>query len=212
MSASTSGLGPYRVETVSERLEAARRGSGEELGELLEACRAYLLLVARKDLSPNLRAKGGASDLVQETFLAAHQKFRQFRGKTEAELLAWLRSILVGRLSEFSRRFFGTTKRHVVRESAAQNGARPAGEAFHVADPAPSPSWAAIKREEAQAVADALQRLPPDYVRVILLVHWEHRTFNQAAEEMGRSVEAVRRLWTRAVERLAPSSQANHER
>lgn len=203
MSASFDGLGPYRIETVSERLEAARRGSVDELGELLEACRAYLLLVAKKDLSPNLRAKGGASDLVQETFLAAHQNFRQFRGKTEAELLAWLRSILAGRLSEFSRRYFRTTKRHVGRESSPATHPARAAEAFRVADHSPSPSWAAIEREEAQAVAAALRRLPPDYVRVILLVHWEHRTFNQAAEEMGRSVEAVRRLWTRAVERLA---------
>jgi RNA polymerase sigma-70 factor, ECF subfamily len=203
MSASLGGLGPDRIETVSERLETACRGSVNEVGGLLEACRAYLLLVAKKDLSPNLRAKGGASDLVQETFLAAHQRFRQFRGKTEAELLAWLRSILAGRLSEFSRRYFRTAKRHVARESPPRSHPTRAAEALRVADHSPSPSWAAIEREEAQAVADALERLPPDYVRVILLVHWEHRTFNQAAEEMDRSVEAVRRLWTRAVERLA---------
>ena len=124
MSASPSGLGPYRVETVSERLEAARRGSADELGELLEACRASLLLFARQDLFAELAGQSGASDLVQETFLAAHQNFGQFRGKTEAELLGWLRSILVGRLSEFSRRYFGTVKRRVVRANPSRKTSR----------------------------------------------------------------------------------------
>ncbi len=55
----------------------------------------------------------------------------------------------------------------------------------------------AVSREEAQAVDDALARLPPDYVEVIELIHRDHYSFSQAAEAMGRSDDAVRRLWTR---------------
>jgi RNA polymerase sigma-70 factor (ECF subfamily) len=46
-------------------LPAARAGSREALGEVLEACRGYLLLLAQEELDPALQAKGGASDLVQ---------------------------------------------------------------------------------------------------------------------------------------------------
>ena len=52
-------------------LVAARRGSREALGNALEACRRYLLAIASRELDPDLRGKGGASDLVQETFLEA---------------------------------------------------------------------------------------------------------------------------------------------
>src|SRR5438445_4152014 len=50
-------------------LSAARDGSRDALGRVLEACRRYLLFVARHELNEDLQAKGGASDLVQETFL-----------------------------------------------------------------------------------------------------------------------------------------------
>ena len=53
------------------RLAAARTGSSEALGQALQACRGYLLLLAERELDPDLRAKGGASDVVQETFLEA---------------------------------------------------------------------------------------------------------------------------------------------
>jgi RNA polymerase sigma-70 factor, ECF subfamily len=38
----------------------------------------------------DLQAKGGGSDLVQETLLDAHKDFDRFTGRTEQEFLAWL--------------------------------------------------------------------------------------------------------------------------
>src|ERR1700682_22695 len=52
-------------------LEAARNGSRDAPGRLLETCRLPLLRLARRVLTPDVQAKGGASDLVQDTFLNA---------------------------------------------------------------------------------------------------------------------------------------------
>ena len=68
-------------------IQAAKAGSPEPLGQLLQTCRNYLLLVAAHELPPELRAKGGASDLVQETFLIAQKQFPRFDGCTEARTL-----------------------------------------------------------------------------------------------------------------------------
>jgi RNA polymerase sigma-70 factor, ECF subfamily len=62
----------------SQYLPAARAGSREALGQALEICRGYLLRVANQGLDAELRAKGGASDLVQETFLEAQRDFGRF--------------------------------------------------------------------------------------------------------------------------------------
>src|SRR5262249_21485567 len=86
-------------------LPAARQGSREALGRLLEACRDYLLLVANKELDPQLQPKGGASDLVQQTFLEAQRDFARFAGNSEEELLAWLRRLLLNNLGDFTRRY-----------------------------------------------------------------------------------------------------------
>ncbi len=114
---SLGGLGPYRIETVSERLEAARCGSVDELGELLEACRAYLLLVAKKTLSPNLRAKGGDFRSGARDLSRRSPEFQAIPRENRSGAVSLAASILAGRLSEFSRRYFRTTKRHVGCES-----------------------------------------------------------------------------------------------
>src|SRR5262245_40328741 len=55
------------------RLAMARAGEGEALGRVLDSCRGYLLMIARQELDAGLQAKGGASDLVQETFVDAQR-------------------------------------------------------------------------------------------------------------------------------------------
>ena len=64
----------------------ARAGSREALGLALDQCRRYLQEIARQALGPDLRVKGGASDLVQETFLEAQQIFERFKGRSAAQL------------------------------------------------------------------------------------------------------------------------------
>jgi RNA polymerase sigma-70 factor (ECF subfamily) len=62
--------------------------------EGLERYRAYLHFLARIHLDPRLTGKVDASDMVQQTFLQAHQGLDRFQGHSEAELTAWLRQIL----------------------------------------------------------------------------------------------------------------------
>src|SRR6478672_14289 len=99
---SLSGNG--ETESVVERgIEAARNGNGSALGPVLEICRNYLLLTANQELEPDLQAKVAPSDVVQKTYLEAFRDFRQFRGRTEAELLGWLRGILKHNLANVRR-------------------------------------------------------------------------------------------------------------
>jgi RNA polymerase sigma factor (sigma-70 family) len=112
-------------------------------------------------------------------------------------------------LTEFSRRYCQTAKRKLAREVPLDGSQMVrAADGLLVADHLPSPSCTAVAREEANAVDDALARLPPDYFEVIVLIHRDQYSFSQAAEAMGRSVDAVRRLWTRAVERLTREIEA----
>lgn len=103
-------------DVVAQWLCAARAGEREALGQALESCRRYLLLVARGEIDTALQSKASASDLVQETFLDAQRDFAQFQGSTEPELLAWLRQILLHRINKFSRHYRDTAKRQVGRE------------------------------------------------------------------------------------------------
>jgi RNA polymerase sigma-70 factor, ECF subfamily len=185
-----SGLMPW--------IEAARGGSPEGLGRALEACRDYLLLVANRALDADLRAKGGASDLVQETFLEAQRAFGRFEGRTERELLAWLRQILRHRLAHFARRYRETEGRRAAREVSLESGA-PCGD---LAADTTSPCSRAIRREQERALVGALDRLPEHYRRAVLWRHREGLDFEEIGRRLDCSADAARKVWARAIERL----------
>src|SRR5262249_2784346 len=94
-------------------LSAARAGDEAARGQLLEAYRDYLRLLARLQIDRRLQGKLDASDVVQETFLQAHRCFGQFLGTRESELAAWLRQILASRLLDQARRYLGARQRDV---------------------------------------------------------------------------------------------------
>jgi RNA polymerase sigma-70 factor (ECF subfamily) len=183
-------------------LAEARAGSGEALGQALEVCRRYLLLIAEHQLDPDLRAKGGASDLVQETFLEAMRDFAQFGGTSETELRAWLRRMLLNNLGHFMRRYRATHKRAVGREVGLEGDGSADGVGAGLGASIPSPSAHAMAHEQAAALQQALARLPEDYRQIIALRYQEKRSFEEIGRLMNRSPDAARKLWARAMERF----------
>ncbi len=188
-------------------LTAARAGSAEALGELFEACPGYLLTVAESELAADVKVKEAASDLVQDTFLEAQRDFERFHGATEAELLAWLRRLLLNNVANVTRRY--RTGKHSVEREAALDGQ--AKQDLHASLPAvsDSPSGQAVAKEQAAALARALERLPDDYRQVLRLRYQEGRQFEEIAAMMGRSANAVRKLFARAVERVQQEVESN---
>jgi RNA polymerase sigma-70 factor (ECF subfamily) len=183
-------------------LPAAQAGSKEALGQILDACRGYLLRIAGQELDPGLRAKGGASDLVQETLLDACRDFAQFHGDSEQQLLAWLRRLLLNNLSNFARRYRDTAKRQATAEVPLDPGGSSANWADTLAGGDSTPSAHAVAGEQAEALQHALERLPDDYRQVLLLRYQGELPFEEIGRQMGRSANAVEKLWLRAVERL----------
>lgn len=183
-------------------LPAARAGSREALGKVLEAARQYLLSIARQELDPDLRAKNSPSDVVQETFVEAQRDFGQFQGDTEDELLAWLRQLLLHRVGKLRRRYRDTQKRRLAREVALGGDDSSDGPAGGLAANIPSPSGQAMEHEQDQALREALGRLPEDYRRIITLRYQEQLPFEEIGRLLQRSPDAARKLWARAVERL----------
>jgi RNA polymerase sigma-70 factor (ECF subfamily) len=185
-------------------LSAARAGSLEALGQALEGCRRYLLHVARQHLNPDLQVKGGASDLVQETFLEAHRVFPRFQGNSADELRAWLRQLLVHRAAKLGRRYRTTQKRRLSRETALEAGSP-------TLSAGPTPSGQAIAHEQEQSLGHVLELLPEDYRQVISLRYQDGRSFEEIGRLMQRTPNAVRLLWLRAIERVKFELGRPHE-
>lgn len=185
---------------------AARYGSREAMGCLFDRCFHYLLRVANTELNPKLRAKGDPSDIVQETFLRAQRGFDSFKGDTEKELLAWLRTILRHQISNFSRDYLRTAKRQVHRETPLDQCSAVCFE--NVNDQGGTPSEIVMVRQDTAALDAALQRLPANYRRVIALRHQQGRSFIDIGAAIGRTPDAARKLLSRAIVRLGAELNA----
>jgi RNA polymerase sigma-70 factor (ECF subfamily) len=190
-----------------ELLAAARQGKYECLGRLLELYRNYLYLLARTQIDMHLRAQVSPSDLVQEAFLEAHRDFHQFRGGTEAELLSWLRRILVHSLARLVEMQVLAQKRNVRREVPLEQRLKALDKSTAKVEAAllcqgSSPSAQAQRRELAAILADQLAELRADYPDVIVLRNLEGLAFAEVARCMDRTPGAVRVLWLRALDRL----------
>jgi RNA polymerase sigma-70 factor, ECF subfamily len=184
----------------------ARRAEPGALGRLLEAYRNYLRLLARTGIDRALQGKADPSDLVQEALLRASRRFDQFRGGTEAELAGWLRQILARCLADLARGVRHGPERRPAREQSLDQLLNQSSQALGqvLAADATSPSAAAERRDLGVVLSDALADLPPDYRDVLVLRYLEGLGWEQVAGRMGRSVGAVRKLWTRALRQLRP--------
>jgi RNA polymerase sigma-70 factor, ECF subfamily len=185
------------VDAPDDDLRDARDGSSDALGRVLQRCRAFLLRVAEQELGADLRAKGGASDLVQDTFLEAQRDFDRFAGRSEAELLAWLRRMLLNNLANFARHYRGTGKRAIDREVALDTPR--GGGPRDLADRIGTPSAVLMGLEQTAALSRAMGRLPEQYRKVLTMRYQQERTFEEIGQEIGMTFSAARKLWLRAV-------------
>jgi len=193
-------------------VKAARDGDAEALGQLLDHCRAYLLLVAEKEFGADLRGKEGASDLVQETFVRALKAFSHFQGNEESEVLAWLRQILMNGVVDFARRYRNTQKRQIDRERSIDGDSSVESLKEQLAGDLTSPSGQAMARERDVQLEQALEELPEHYRQVILMRHRDNLSFVQIAALTEMSDNAARKLWWRAVKRLEQVVERSDER
>jgi RNA polymerase sigma-70 factor (ECF subfamily) len=188
---------------VDRSIAEARDGSFSALGHLLDHYRDYLLRVANEELQSDLVPKVAPSDLVQETFLQAARDFRRFAGQGEAALRAWLRQILIHNLSDARRSFLGTQRRDLSRETGLHGSGRGFTLAVDIEGCLSGPGKGNAGTDNRLAVQAALARLSEVDRQVITLRTFEGLTFEQVGAAIGRSAEASRKLWSRAIDKLA---------
>lgn len=192
---------------VVELLGRARDGETAALGQLLQAYRNYLIVLATMQLDGRLRRRLNPSDLVQDALLAAHRDFHQFRGCSAGEFSAWMRKILIHCLHHAVETHIRAKARDIrceisldyVQTALDRSGLSPVN---LLADRGPSPSTPALQRENALDFANRLGKLRPQYRDVIVLRGLQGLPFEEVAERMGRRPGAVRMLWLRAIEKL----------
>jgi RNA polymerase sigma-70 factor (ECF subfamily) len=190
---------------VCRLIARARHDEPGALDRLLDSYRNYLRLLARTGLDASLQGKADPSDLVQDALLKASQHFDQFRGANDAELAGWLRQVLARCLADFVRRY-RTAGRRTGREQSLEQFLDRSSEAMErvLAADGNSPSASAERRDLGVMLADVLAELSEVHREVLVLRHLEGLGWDEVARRMGRTPNAVRKLWARALDQLRP--------
>ncbi|HZT82987.1 MAG TPA: sigma-70 family RNA polymerase sigma factor [Gemmataceae bacterium] len=176
----------------------------------LEQFRPYLLLLARLQLGRQFQGKLDASDVVQQALLEAHRQRPQFHGGGTAQMLAWLRRILAGTLTD-ALRGLGRAKRDAARERSLEAALEQSAErlAAWVAAEQSSPSERADRNEQLTRLAAALATLPEAQRSALVLRYCQGWAVADIAEHLGRSPTAVAGLLKRGSRQLRDLLQGN---
>ncbi len=183
-------------------LEQARQGSRQALGSLLEPYREYLLSAANREVGDDLKAKEGASDIVQETFCDAVRGFERFRGSSQDDLNHWLKAILECRLMDFVRRYRRSAKRQIEREVSIGNDSCAHLAAEQIVAPGRTPPSQAVVEEEAIRLLRALASLKPRDAQVLRWRDHDALSYPEIGRRLGMSEDGARKIWVNAVKRL----------
>jgi RNA polymerase sigma-70 factor (ECF subfamily) len=123
---------------------------------------------------------------------------REFEDRGNGSFLAWVTGIVDLKAREAARQYAGTEKRAVARE--VTRGAR--GDTNRFPGPSSSePGGHGTRR--GLLLKRAMGQLPEDYREVLRFVYEEGRSFDEVAQRMERSRDAVRVLYGRALARLS---------
>lgn len=178
-------------------LQAALDGKSEARSALLDRLRPRMLLWVASRMSPALRAKVEPDDAVQEVLLAVHKGLDGYEPRDEAAFFAWLFRIAENRIRDLVDHHGAQKRQPRELQSVSQT----------------SPSAAAQRQEQVDRIAQAVEGLPTDYRDVIRLRRLQELDCTQVAEVMGRSENAVRILYCRALKalsrQLADSSESD---
>lgn len=182
-------------------------GPSREFGNLLEGARPRLLRMARLRLDPRLQGRLDPGDVVQDVFLEASRRRKEFDALGGAmPLIVWLRLLGAQRIAELHRQHLGAQARDVRRETRMEGGAGASTSTGAMAEAlvatGTGPPSAAARTEMVERLRVALESMEPLDREALLLRHFEQLTAAEAACELGISEEAAGKRYLRALRRI----------
>lgn len=178
------------------------RSRDEALGLLLEKHRARLLRMVELRMDPGLKARLGASDVLQDAFMEIAGRIDAYLADPKMPFFVWARFITSQRLLKLYRFHAGAKKRDVRREAKGDPAATSASLIGYLMASGVTPSVVMAEGEFRTRMADALDTMNPLDREVLVLRHFEELTNVEAAQVLGIETSAASKRYLRALTRF----------
>jgi RNA polymerase sigma-70 factor (ECF subfamily) len=165
--------------------------------------RGFLRILARAAIGHHWNRRFDASDLVQDTLLAAHRQRHQLRGRSPREIAGWLRVILernIAREMRNHQRERRDLRREVSLDAVLDQSTNRLAACLDCRE---SPPGDKVQLQElAVQVGAALVELPESQQEAILGLYIEGLPIDEVARRMERTPTAITMLVRRGLARL----------
>ena len=182
----------------------AKEGDESALDRLCTVYGPRVLWLVRLRMGRELRSKLESVDLVQDVFISALKDLGHFTYRNEGDFVRWLARITENRLRDNLDKLHADKRD--IRKEVRLNTHRPTIEDSFAAALEPidatTPSVIVSKREDFDKLAKAIDALKPEYREVIVLTKVEGLSYREIGDKLGRSADAARMLFSRAMAAL----------
>ena len=203
------------VDSVTRTLiRDGKEGDANALSTLFARYQERVLRIVRLRLSAPLRdrLRLQSMDILQETFLHAIRKLKDFEPTTEASFLHWLSRIVENVIRDQIDYSRAGKRDSAAERSLDQSIALQSGHA-HLRDLIPdegtSPTQAVVRKGIRSIVDNLLLELEESERELIIQRKLEGLTFGEMAAELGKSEDAVRKLFNRSFQKLIALAEKN---
>lgn len=174
-----------------------RSGDAAAFRTLLERHQSALRARIGASLPPPVRRKVAVSDVLQESCIVALRRREDLEPRGANAFRNWMLGIVDLKSREAVRHHVVAAKRAAGREVTRRERL----DTRQYRSSQASPSRIAAANELAARAREAFGRLPADYREVLRLTREEGLDLVQAAERMGRTHDAAKKLCARALRR-----------
>jgi RNA polymerase sigma-70 factor, ECF subfamily len=189
----------------AEALRSAGTGRGVRLAALFEECRPRLERMVEARMDPALRARLGASDVLQETWLEVQGRVDEWVRDPSMPFYLWVRFLAAQRLLKLRRFHVGAKKRDARRQVAVLPSgpeATTASLVAHLVATGASPSGVAALGEMRRRLAEVLDAMDATDREVLALRHFEEMSNAEVARTLAIEPDAASKRYLRALARL----------
>jgi RNA polymerase sigma-70 factor (ECF subfamily) len=187
------------IRTTKLLVAESQKGNRSALNELCDRYISRVLVAVRARLGDGLRRKVESWDIVQEVMIDAIRDVEDFSFRTEGAFLNYLNRVVENRIRDEADRWAAKKRHpdHEVQLDAARSNQ--SANPLQIADAGPTPSRIVALTDELTRLEAAITQLPDEYRDLIIAAKIEGRSYQELAEESGKTSDAIRMQVGRAM-------------
>lgn len=183
-----------------ELLSLFKKGGEAALASFFAEHRTELQRLIRLRLDKRIARRVDSSDIIQEAYVESCNRLSTYLESPQIPPEAWIRRLARQVVARIQRDHFKTQKRDIRRE-AYGTPLLPL-DLLEISDDITPPDLRAARGELKTHIASLVEKMTPLEREIVVLVHVEELTIREAAAEIGINLEAAKKRYRRALNKL----------